>query len=122
MGRDLLEGLAGTVNTNRRELRIGSGSSYLHDSSAGHYAVDLQPGLWKTLHGSQNYRKIDDTIPRSLLPKERVGSPKPQQVRTGRAAKLLGAMCMMVGRRSQPLVNPVDMNTLHTTPWLAGGT
>ena len=63
-GRDLIETMGGIVDTNRRELRIGSGISPLHDSFAGHYAVDLQPANWKMLKDSETYHHIDDDLPK----------------------------------------------------------
>ena len=85
--------LGGTVDTSRRELRIGTGKSPLHDSYAGHYATDLRPGMWKALKEAQEYSQTSDDIPKPLRPKQRTSPPKPMQTRAG---NLLGALTALM--------------------------
>ena len=62
---------------------------------------------------------------KSLLPRKRLDKPKPHQVTIGRAAKMLGAMCMMVGGHQSRDAVTADAVANQTpsqyTLWVARG-
>ena len=113
IGRDILEALGGKVDTTRRELQIGAGRSPLHDSDAGHYAVDVRPGVWKTLNNTRKFRSADDDLPKPLQHKSRLSPPKPQQVKPQRPNRTPGSeqtlvKCKKFRRKSKNSVHVLN--------------
>ena len=87
LGRDLLEHLRAKLDIHRRELRIGSGTSRLEDSMAGHFAVNLRPESWMALQSASNYFQEDMELPRRLQDRPRDQPHRPHVNETSRSQK-----------------------------------
>ena len=79
LGRDILEELQANLDMRRGLLRIGSGTSQLVDSKAGHFAVELRPESWRPLAASTELFDARLDLPRRLQPSVRSRPPRTQQ-------------------------------------------
>ena len=75
----------------------------MHNSYAGHYAIDLKPAMYNTLVESLAYHEADADIPKPLRPKEHKTPPRRQTFQTNkvgkaRFAKILATICMLTNK------------------------
>ena len=122
IGRDFIEPSDIIIHLKKRELRLGENKTLLHDSYAGHPAIDLQPDQWRDLRNSLEYQNQDLTsdLPFALRPRKRNGPPKPQQIlpHPKRSKPFVGRAVMALSTLAAAVQG---VTTVGTTRILRGG-